>query len=128
MGRRGFPPDFRREVLDFVKSGRKVKDVAQDFGISDQAIYSWLRQERAARSLTNDEREELAAAKARIAQLEAELAAYRSRRGAESQEEAMRPKASQAPGWKIIEDGSTGRLRWRFAPGGERQKTRLPWL
>ena len=45
MGRRGYPPEFRRKVLDLVESGRPVADVARDLGISDETIYSWRRQE-----------------------------------------------------------------------------------
>jgi transposase-like protein len=45
MGRRGYPPEFRRKVLDLVEAGRKVADVARDLGISDQAIYTWRRQD-----------------------------------------------------------------------------------
>jgi hypothetical protein len=37
MGRRGYPPEFRRKVLDLIEAGRKVADVAHDLGISDQA-------------------------------------------------------------------------------------------
>ncbi len=29
MGRRGYPPEFRRKVLNLVESGRKVADVAR---------------------------------------------------------------------------------------------------
>ncbi len=78
MGRRGYPPEFRRKVLNLVASGRKVSEVAFDLEISDQTIYSWLRQDRIDRGLepglTTPERAELRAAKRRIAELEAELA------------------------------------------------------
>ncbi|GAA2275549.1 hypothetical protein GCM10010402_34890 [Actinomadura luteofluorescens] len=30
MGRRGYPPEFRRKVLDLLEAGRKVADVARD--------------------------------------------------------------------------------------------------
>ena len=46
MGRRGYPPEFRRRVLDLVEAGRKIADVAHDLGIIDQTIYSWRRQDR----------------------------------------------------------------------------------
>lgn len=36
MGRRGYPPEFRRKVLDLVEAGRSVAEVADDLGISDQ--------------------------------------------------------------------------------------------
>jgi transposase-like protein len=41
MGRRGYPPEFRRKVLDLIEAGRMVADVARDLGISDQTIYTW---------------------------------------------------------------------------------------
>ena len=51
MGRRGYPPEFRRKVLDLIEAGRKVADVARDLGISDQTIYTWRRQDRIDRGL-----------------------------------------------------------------------------
>ncbi|MDH6437008.1 transposase [Streptomyces sp. SAI-144] len=41
---RSCPPEFRRKVLDLVESGRKVAEVAQLLGISEQTIYMWRRQ------------------------------------------------------------------------------------
>jgi transposase-like protein len=32
MGRRGYPPEFRRKVLDLVEAGRSVAGVARDLG------------------------------------------------------------------------------------------------
>ena len=52
MGRRGYPPEFRRRVLDLVASGRKVSEVAFDLDISDQTICSRLRQDRIDRALS----------------------------------------------------------------------------
>jgi transposase-like protein len=46
MGRRGYPAEFRRKVLDLVESGRPVADVAKALGISDQTIYTWRREVR----------------------------------------------------------------------------------
>ncbi len=37
MGRRRYPPEFRRKVLDLVEAGRSVTDVAKDLGISGQS-------------------------------------------------------------------------------------------
>ncbi|MEV0842271.1 transposase [Actinocatenispora sera] len=74
MGRRGYPPEFRRRVLDLVEAGRAVADVARDLGISDQSVYTWRRQDRIDRGveagLTSAEKAEPVAAKRRIAQLE----------------------------------------------------------
>jgi putative transposase len=70
MGRRGYPPEFRRKVLDLVEAGRPIAEVAKALGISDQSIYTWRRQDRIDRSLepglTSGEKAELAAAKRRI--------------------------------------------------------------
>ncbi|MGJ6967519.1 transposase [Streptosporangium sp. G11] len=46
MGRRGYPSEFRRKVLDLAEAGRKVTDVAHDLDISSQTICSWRRQEQ----------------------------------------------------------------------------------
>ena len=59
----------------------KVVDLSRDLGVSDQTIYAWRYQERIDQGLvpglTSVEREELAAAKRRIGELEAELAVHR---------------------------------------------------
>jgi len=43
---RGYPPEFRRRVVELVESGRKVAEVAADLGISEQTIYTWRWQVR----------------------------------------------------------------------------------
>jgi len=94
MGRCGYPPEFRRKVLDLVEAGRSVADVARDLEISDQSIYTWRRQDRIDRGLvpglTSGEKAELVAAKGRIAELETELQAMR--RAMELVREAVPPK------------------------------------
>jgi len=81
MGRRGYPPEFRRRVLDLLAAGRRVADLARDLGVTNQTIYAWRRQEAIDRGLvpglTSVEREELAAANRRIKELEAELEIHR---------------------------------------------------
>jgi transposase-like protein len=68
-------------VLDLVEGGRRVAEVAQDLGISDQTIYNWRRQDRIDRGLepglSTGERAELTAARKRIRELEAEVAVHR---------------------------------------------------
>ena len=95
MGRRGYPPEFRRRVLDLLTAGRKVTDLARDLGISDQTIYTWRRQEQIDRGLVaglrSEEREALAAAQRRIPELEAELEVHR--RASELLAERTDPKA-----------------------------------
>lgn len=70
VGRRGYPPEFRRKVLDLVESGRPVAEVAEDLGINDQSIYTWRRQDRIARGLepglTSSEKTELTRSSSRV--------------------------------------------------------------
>ena len=99
MGRRGYPAEFRRRVLDVIATGRKVHDVARDLSISDQTIYTWRRQERVDRGeevgLTSSERAELVSAKRRIRELETELLIHR--RAAELLKETTDPKGVSRP-------------------------------
>lgn len=99
MGRRGYSSEFRRRVLDLVAAGRKVSEVAFDLEISEQTVYSWLRQDRVDRGLepglTTPERAELRAAKRRIAELEAELAIHR--RASELLGKVVPPKGGSKP-------------------------------
>lgn len=98
-GRRGYPAEFRRRVVDLLAAGRKVADVARDLGISEQAVYTWRRQEQIDRrlvpGLSTGERAELAAAKRRIHELETELAVHR--RAAERLKEQADPKGGSPP-------------------------------
>lgn len=69
MGRRSkFPPEFRREAVQLVLSTDKsMLSVAQDLGLSEKTLGSWVRAEKAGRTrdallpgaLNEDEREEL---------------------------------------------------------------------
>jgi transposase-like protein len=76
-----------------------VREVARDLGISDQTIYVWRRQERVERGeelgLTSTARAELAAARRRITELEAELAVHR--RAAELLKVSTDPKGGTRP-------------------------------
>jgi transposase len=95
VGRRGYPPEFRRKVLGLLEEGRSVAQVAHDLDISEQSIYVWRRQDRIDKGLipglTSTEKAELTAAKKRIAELETELAL--ARRAVELLREKASPKA-----------------------------------
>ena len=86
MARRGYPPEFRRRVVE----------VATELGISEQTIYTWRRQARIdsgiEAGLTTNEKAELVAAKRRIRELETEPAIHR--RATELLKEQTDPKAS----------------------------------
>lgn len=96
---RSYPPEFRRKVLDLVESGRKIAEVAKLLGISDQTIYAWRRQHLIdtgqVPGTTSKESSELAAARRRITELEAELAIHR--RAAELLGEVTSPKGGSKP-------------------------------
>ncbi|MDZ7918015.1 MAG: transposase [Rhodococcus sp. (in: high G+C Gram-positive bacteria)] len=75
---RRYPPEFRRKVLDLLKSGRTVAEVAAALDVTEQTIYNWRNQELIDTGqkpgLSSIESAELAAARRRIAELETELA------------------------------------------------------
>ena len=78
---RRYPPEIRRQVVELVRAGTRVKQLAATFGMSEAIIYVWLKQEQIDRGevegQTTDQAMELAAAKRRIRQLETELAVSR---------------------------------------------------
>jgi len=81
MARKGYPPEFRRRVVDLVEGGRNVAEVAADLGVSAQSVYTWRRQARIDAGfepgLTSAEKAELFAARKRIRELETEVAIHR---------------------------------------------------
>jgi transposase len=58
-----YPPEFRRQAVELVRSGTPVKLVAVELGVSQQTLRNWVRQGDVdagrAEGLTTDEREEL---------------------------------------------------------------------
>jgi transposase-like protein len=94
MARRGYPPEFRRRVVDLIEGGKKVSEVASELGVSQQTIYVWRRQARIYAGLeagvTTPEHAELVAAKKRIRELETELSIHR--RATELLKEEVSPK------------------------------------
>ncbi len=41
MGRKRCLAEFRRRALKLIEAGRKVRDLAEDLGVSEQSIYTW---------------------------------------------------------------------------------------
>ena len=110
VAREGWPPGFRRRIVALVEAGRKVAEVAVEFEVSEQTIYTWRRQSRIDSGLeagvTTSEHSELTAAKHRIRELETELAIHR--RATELLTETTGPKGlARSP--KGERDCSTGR-------------------
>jgi transposase len=71
-----YPPQFRREAVELLRSGVALKQVAADPGVSEQTLRNWRRQEDVdagrAEGLTSAEREELRALRRQVRRLEQE--------------------------------------------------------
>lgn len=72
-----YPPEFRREAVAMVRSGRPVPEVAEALGVSQQSLRNWVKQEALDRrerddGLTSSEREELRALRRENARLKQE--------------------------------------------------------
>ncbi|HEY4896166.1 MAG TPA: transposase [Solirubrobacteraceae bacterium] len=78
---RRYPAEVRRQVVDLARSGTRVAQLAETFGMTEATIYSWVNQERVDRGevqgQSTEQALELKAARRRIRQLETELAVSR---------------------------------------------------
>ena len=96
---RRYPVEFRRKVLDLVAAGRPIAEIADQLGVTGQAIYNWRNQEQIdlgqRPGLTTAEHAELAAARKRIHELETELTIMR--RSHELLKDQIRPKGGSRP-------------------------------
>jgi transposase-like protein len=94
-----YSPEFRRKVLDLLKAGRSIAEVASDLGVTAASIYVWRRQELIDTGqrpgLSSTDNAELLAARRRIVELETELAV--TRRANELLKEAVPPKGGTRP-------------------------------
>jgi putative transposase len=92
---RGYPPEFRRKVLDLIAAGRTVAAISADLGVSGQTIYNWRNQDQVDRGerpgVTSTEQAELTSARRRITELETELAV--TKRANELLKQVVPPKA-----------------------------------
>jgi len=62
--RPAYPPEFRHQMVELVRSGRSAAELARDFECCDQTIRNWVRRAdldegRRDDGLTSDERDEL---------------------------------------------------------------------
>ena len=90
---KAYPPEFRRQALDLVASGRTVVEVAELLGVAQSCLYGWKTKDLVDRGLkpgtTAAQSAELAAAEARIRDLEEEVKILR--KAAAAVEEVVPP-------------------------------------
>jgi len=76
-----YPTEVRRQVVDLARSGTRVAQLSETFGMTEATIYIWINQEKIDRGevagQSTEQALELKAAKRRIRQLETELAVSR---------------------------------------------------
>lgn len=92
-----YPAEFRRRAIALVQAGQSVAQTADDLGITDGALYHWIRQDKIDRGVipgrTTAESRELRRARKRIRELEAEVDILR-RANELLGSDAKRPKGS----------------------------------
>ena len=75
---RPYPPEFRREAVRLVRAtGRSVREVAGELGVSSESLRIWLRQDQLDRGErddgpTTEERDELRKLRRQVRELEQE--------------------------------------------------------
>jgi transposase len=96
---RRYPAELRRQVVDLARSGTRVAQLSETFGMTEATIYGWVNQEKVDRGevegQSTEQALELKAAKRRIRQLETELAVSRKVNQV-AQARAQRPRVRRA--------------------------------
>ncbi len=72
-----YPPEFRQQMVELVRGGRKPSELAQEFGCHETSISAWVRQAKADEMggsrpdapLTTAERQELAQLRRQLRQV-----------------------------------------------------------
>lgn len=76
MPNKHYPPEYKRRVLDLVRSGRPVTQLAREFSLPEGTIFRWMRQAKIDRGqiegVTTDEKAELARLRREVAELREE--------------------------------------------------------
>ena len=141
---RSYAPQFRAMVVEQVRSGRRVAEVAAALELSESTVFRWVRQDRIDRGelagTPTAGSAELRAAKRRIVELEAELATVRRASELFDKGRVVRPKdlfamvetlASEGHGTKrvcrLLHVAPSGFFRWRSSPPASRT-VRRAWL
>jgi transposase-like protein len=139
-----YAPQFRAMVVDQVRSGLRVAEVAASVDVAEATVYRWVRQDRIDRGelagTSSVDNAELRAAKRRIAELESELAVVKRASALFDEGRVVRPKAvfdivetlaREGHGTKrvcrLLRVAPSGFFRWRAMPPSDRSIGRA-WL
>jgi len=132
-----YSPEYREMVLIQTRSGRLASELAVELEVSAATIHRWIAQDKvdsgAADGISTSERSELTAARARIRELEAELAATQLASELFAKGRVVRPKeiypivvelGEAGHGLKascrLLRVAPSGFFEWKFAPPTER--------
>lgn len=141
---RSYASQFRAMVVNQVRGGRSVAEVAASLELAESTVFRWVRQDRIDRGelegTSTAESAELRAANRRIAELESELATVRRASELFQKGPVVRPKdlfglvetlATEGHGTKrvcrILGVAPSGFFRWRASPPSSRALRRA-WL
>ena len=71
-----YSPEYKRQIVELVRSGRKPKELQREFGVHATTINTWVRQAKVdrgeAEGLSTDEKAELARLRREVEQLREE--------------------------------------------------------
>jgi len=75
--RRSYPLEFRQQMVELVRAGRKPSELAEEFSVAEQTIRNWIKQAdldagKRADGLSTQEKEEIQRLRREVKQLRTE--------------------------------------------------------